>query len=281
MHRSPSFKVYYDAMPIGGVDGTIRNRMKGTPAEGNVHAKTGSVALARSLSGYVTTANGRMLIFSFLANNWTVPVRSVERVQDAIAARLASHATPLDGSHASTKQASGFSPARDRSASRTSRSSTRSVACSPTTYGRRSSIRPGTTRRWTATPCARADVRAATAARPVVLPVLETVRAGQRPTNVLAPNAAIRIMTGAPIPDGADSVIRVEDTDGGEERVAIRDARDAGRNVRPRGEDLQTGRPRRGARHGARPGADRRARLGRRRNRRGSPQTARRDSRIG
>jgi D-alanyl-D-alanine carboxypeptidase/D-alanyl-D-alanine-endopeptidase (penicillin-binding protein 4) len=90
MHRSPSFKVYYDAMPIGGVDGTIRNRMKGTPAENNVHAKTGSVALARSLSGYVTTANGRILIFSFLANNWTVPVRSVERVQDAIAARLAS-----------------------------------------------------------------------------------------------------------------------------------------------------------------------------------------------
>lgn len=55
-----------------------------------MHAKTGSVALARSLSGYVTTANGRVLIFSFLANNWTVPVRSVERVQDAIAARLAS-----------------------------------------------------------------------------------------------------------------------------------------------------------------------------------------------
>ena len=90
MRRSPNFKVYYDALPIGGVDGTIRNRMKGTPAENNVHAKTGSVALARSLSGFVTTANGRMLIFSFLCNNWTVPVRSVERVQDAIAARLAS-----------------------------------------------------------------------------------------------------------------------------------------------------------------------------------------------
>jgi D-alanyl-D-alanine carboxypeptidase/D-alanyl-D-alanine-endopeptidase (penicillin-binding protein 4) len=90
MKRSAHFKTYYDALPIAGVDGTIRNRMKGTPAEGNVHAKTGSVALARSLSGYVTTANGRMLIFSFLANNWTVPVRAVERVQDAIAARLAS-----------------------------------------------------------------------------------------------------------------------------------------------------------------------------------------------
>jgi D-alanyl-D-alanine carboxypeptidase/D-alanyl-D-alanine-endopeptidase (penicillin-binding protein 4) len=89
MRRSPHFSAYYDALPIAGVDGTIRNRMKGTPAQGNVHAKTGSVALARSLSGYVTTADHHMLIFSFLANNWTVPVTSVERVQDAIAARLA------------------------------------------------------------------------------------------------------------------------------------------------------------------------------------------------
>jgi len=94
MRRAPTFQAYYDALPIGGVDGTIRNRMKGTPAQGNVHAKTGSVALARSLSGYVTTANQKMLIFSFLCNNWTVPVRDVERVQDAIAARLASMRVP-------------------------------------------------------------------------------------------------------------------------------------------------------------------------------------------
>ncbi len=89
MRKAPTFKVFYDALPIAGVDGTIRNRMKGTPAEGNVHAKTGSVAQSRSLSGYVTTADQHMLIFSFLSNNWTVPVRSVEHVQDAVAARLA------------------------------------------------------------------------------------------------------------------------------------------------------------------------------------------------
>ena len=89
LKRSPSFNAFYDALPVGGVDGTIRNRMRGTPAEGNVHAKTGSMSMARSLSGYVTTADRRLLIFSFLCNNWTVPVRSVERVQDAILARLA------------------------------------------------------------------------------------------------------------------------------------------------------------------------------------------------
>ncbi|HYD51649.1 MAG TPA: D-alanyl-D-alanine carboxypeptidase/D-alanyl-D-alanine-endopeptidase [Gemmatimonadaceae bacterium] len=90
MRRHEHFRVFYDALPIAGVDGTIRNRMRGTPAEGNVHAKTGFIDKARSLSGYVTTADGRVLLFSFLANNWTTPTRAVEQVQDAIAARLAS-----------------------------------------------------------------------------------------------------------------------------------------------------------------------------------------------
>ncbi len=85
------------------------------------------------------------------------------------------------------------------------------------------------------------DVTGAAESSPVLLAVLETVRAGQRPTRVLEPRSAIRIMTGAPIPDGADSVIRVEDTDAGETQVLVRDARDAGRNVRPKGEDLRLG----------------------------------------
>lgn len=85
------------------------------------------------------------------------------------------------------------------------------------------------------------DVTGAAQSSPVVLPVLETVRAGQRPSRALEPRSAIRIMTGAPIPDGADTVIRVEDTDGGETQVVVRDTRDAGRNVRPKGEDLRRG----------------------------------------
>jgi molybdopterin molybdotransferase len=85
------------------------------------------------------------------------------------------------------------------------------------------------------------DVARAKLELPVVLPVRETVRAGQRSSSPLTAGTAVRIMTGAPMPDGADSVIRVEDTDGGEERVTILDARDAGRNVRPRAEDLRAG----------------------------------------
>ena len=93
MSRDTSFQVFYDALPIAGVDGTLANRMKGTNAEANARGKTGFVAQARSLSGYVTSADGRLLIYSVLCNNWTVPVRAVERVQDSIVARLAGMTT--------------------------------------------------------------------------------------------------------------------------------------------------------------------------------------------
>ena len=93
IQQDTAFAVYYNAMPIAGVDGTLQDRMKGTPAEGNVHAKTGSLDMARSLSGYVTTTDGERLIFSILSNNWTAPVSSVGSVADQIAAALAAYRT--------------------------------------------------------------------------------------------------------------------------------------------------------------------------------------------
>ena len=91
IQRDTAFATYYNSMPIAGVDGTIDTRMKGTPAEGNVHAKTGTLAKARSLSGYVTTADGERLIFSILANNTTTPGSAVTHVADVIAAALAAY----------------------------------------------------------------------------------------------------------------------------------------------------------------------------------------------
>jgi len=85
------------------------------------------------------------------------------------------------------------------------------------------------------------DIDAASADHPVSLRVLETVAAGRFATQPVGDGEAIRIMTGAPIPDGADTVVRVEDTDGGTVRVLVRNARDARRNVRPRGEDFCEG----------------------------------------
>ena len=85
------------------------------------------------------------------------------------------------------------------------------------------------------------DIEGASADRPVVLPVPETIAAGAFASRPLRPGEAMRIMTGAPIPAGADTVVRVEDTDGGIERVSIRNPRDARKNIRPRGEDFREG----------------------------------------
>jgi serine-type D-Ala-D-Ala carboxypeptidase/endopeptidase (penicillin-binding protein 4) len=90
MHRAPTARVFRDALPTAGVDGTLAGRMKGTAAQGTVQAKTGYVDRVRSLSGFVRTMNGETLLFSVLSNNWTTDVKDVERVQDDIAARLAS-----------------------------------------------------------------------------------------------------------------------------------------------------------------------------------------------
>jgi D-alanyl-D-alanine carboxypeptidase/D-alanyl-D-alanine-endopeptidase (penicillin-binding protein 4) len=91
IQRDTAFATFYNSMPIAGVDGTLDTRMKGTPAEGNVRAKTGTLAKARTLSGYVTTADGERLIFSVLANNTTTPGSVVTGVADWIAAALAAY----------------------------------------------------------------------------------------------------------------------------------------------------------------------------------------------
>ena len=79
-------------------------------------------------------------------------------------------------------------------------------------------------------------------ARPgAVLRVIETVAAGEQPARTLGAGEAARVFTGAPIPAGADGVIRQEDTEAGADVVTIRDARDVGKNIRKRGEDITAG----------------------------------------
>jgi molybdopterin molybdotransferase len=85
-------------------------------------------------------------------------------------------------------------------------------------------------------------VRAADLAKlPASLRVIENVAAGQFPSHAIGAGEATIIMTGAPIPQGADTVVRVEDTDGGKTTVEIRDGRDIRKNVRARGEDIFEG----------------------------------------
>ena len=77
-------------LPIAGRDGSLSNRMKGTAAEGNARAKTGSMSNVRGLSGYVTTAEGEPLVFSILANNFDAPAATVNDATDKIVVALAS-----------------------------------------------------------------------------------------------------------------------------------------------------------------------------------------------
>jgi molybdopterin molybdotransferase len=85
------------------------------------------------------------------------------------------------------------------------------------------------------------DVRGASAERPVRLRVVEQLPAGAFPTRRLQPGESARIFTGAPLPDGADTVIRQEDTDEGVETVTIVRDRDVGVNIRRTGEDIRRG----------------------------------------
>ena len=85
------------------------------------------------------------------------------------------------------------------------------------------------------------DVRGATEGKPKRLQVIERIPAGSFPTKTLAPGHCARIFTGAPVPLGADSVVRQEDTDLGADVVSIFKDRDAGMNLRRAGEDIRVG----------------------------------------
>ena len=86
-----------------------------------------------------------------------------------------------------------------------------------------------------------AELVGASPGTPVVLPVEGDIPAGDTTQHVLRPGTVLRIMTGAPIPDGADAVVPVEQTDGGAARVALHVAPEGGRSVRRRGEDVRAG----------------------------------------
>jgi D-alanyl-D-alanine carboxypeptidase/D-alanyl-D-alanine-endopeptidase (penicillin-binding protein 4) len=77
-------------LPIAGVDGSLSTRMKGTPAENNVRAKTGTMSNIRTLAGYVTTRDGERLAFVVLINNFEGTGTEANDALDAIAVRLAS-----------------------------------------------------------------------------------------------------------------------------------------------------------------------------------------------
>ena len=110
MSRSRWAEVYRNALPVGGVDGTLQNRMKGTPGAGNVRAKTGSLRYVYTLSGYVTTAAGERLAFSVMLNNYyNVERAAALREASGSQAGRAAPPNPRDDLDAIAVMLAGFS----------------------------------------------------------------------------------------------------------------------------------------------------------------------------
>ncbi|MBX3244511.1 MAG: D-alanyl-D-alanine carboxypeptidase/D-alanyl-D-alanine-endopeptidase [Acidobacteria bacterium] len=95
-NESKYAQAWRDSLTIGGVDGTLRNRFKGTRGEKNVRGKTGTIAQVSALSGYVKTASGEELVFSALVNG--IPATS-DRVAliDELVVLLANFNGKIDG----------------------------------------------------------------------------------------------------------------------------------------------------------------------------------------
>ncbi|HUL43200.1 MAG TPA: D-alanyl-D-alanine carboxypeptidase/D-alanyl-D-alanine-endopeptidase [Bacteroidota bacterium] len=93
-HTPATFKRFYESLPVAGNDGTLHGRMRGSKAQENVHAKTGSLTGVSALSGYVTTADGKLLAFSILANHFPRSLDALRRAQDTILTYLADYRFP-------------------------------------------------------------------------------------------------------------------------------------------------------------------------------------------
>lgn len=84
------WKIFYESLPKAGIERTLNHRMKNTPAEGNVRAKTGTMDNVSTISGFVKTADNEEMVFSILCNNFSVDHLEVQKVQDSILVKLAS-----------------------------------------------------------------------------------------------------------------------------------------------------------------------------------------------
>lgn len=101
---------FLSTLPIAGVDGTLQNRFNRGPATGLIHAKTGSIANARAISGYATTLRGKSLVFCIFANNNPQHGVDATATMDAIAAAMVNSLGPSGASVKSAHFAPHSSP---------------------------------------------------------------------------------------------------------------------------------------------------------------------------
>jgi len=88
MDRHPHAAAFRDSLAVAGVDGTLEKRMRGTPAEGRIRAKTGTLRGVSGLAGYAERADGDRLAFVFLINHHTQPGKDAVAALDGLAEAL-------------------------------------------------------------------------------------------------------------------------------------------------------------------------------------------------
>lgn len=88
VRKQPWGDAYFSTLPVAGVDGTLDNRMKGTPAVGRIEGKTGSVEHTQALSGFATTLRGEHLLFSVFDNHNGGKGSDATKLLDAIAVAM-------------------------------------------------------------------------------------------------------------------------------------------------------------------------------------------------
>jgi len=90
-HYPNLFELYFNSLPVAGLDGTLGSRMQNSPAQGNVHAKTGTLQGVSCLSGYVKGRNNHLIAFSILEQNFINRLSFARSIQDQICILLSEY----------------------------------------------------------------------------------------------------------------------------------------------------------------------------------------------
>jgi D-alanyl-D-alanine carboxypeptidase/D-alanyl-D-alanine-endopeptidase (penicillin-binding protein 4) len=91
MMTSPYSYVFYNSLPLSGISGTLRRYTCGTPAEGMIRAKTGTVNGVKSFAGYVNTLSGKKLIFAIIVNNFTCREKVLKKKLEKVMVKMAEY----------------------------------------------------------------------------------------------------------------------------------------------------------------------------------------------
>lgn len=84
VYDGPNREIFFNSLPVAGVDGTLKNSFKGTPLEKNVRAKTGSMSRVRSIAGTLKTKSGKNILFAILINNFDLKSQEVSKLLESI-----------------------------------------------------------------------------------------------------------------------------------------------------------------------------------------------------